>query len=163
VADMLEVHQVEPMGDALLPLIVTTGYKNALGYFRGEYFLAIPDVRPHFTWSRVSTDARELPPRGNAAITLDEAFMSRLALRRAQLALQGYVRAARAKDTDRRDLYPAHPEIVAAQPELLVNYWLDGPAEHLSMIGHNTEVDELRDYVRWLLRLPPFEEKTPSP
>lgn len=152
------VHQIEPIGDALVPLIVTTGYTNAGGYPRGEYFLAIPDLPPYLTMRRFSANEKSFAPGGDR--DLDEEFMCELALVKAKRALQQYIRSART--TDRRDLYPTHPQLSRGERDLLLSYWVEGPDDHLVQIGRRTEVDDLRDYIKWVLVLPKFEEYEPT-
>jgi len=150
-----KVYQIEPMGTAAVPLLITTAYTNPGGYFKAEYFLAIPDDDPYFKAERFRINEKTFDSK---AAVLNEDFMLRLALQRARLALLAFARTASKKHDVA--LYPRNPELLETDRELLLNYWMTGAvSDHLVKIGRETEIEELRDYIEWILTLPDVDKR----
>ena len=150
-----KVYQIEPLGTAAVPILITTAYTNPGGYFKAEYFLAIPDADPYFKAERFRFNEKTFESK---AAVLDEQFMLRLAFQRGKLSLLSFTRAA-AQNYDSA-LYPRNPEVIESDRELLLNYWMTGAdTEHLIQIGHETDVEELREYIEWILTLPNVDRR----
>lgn len=150
-----KVYQIEPLGMATVPMLITTGYTNPGGYFKAEFFLAIPDAPPYFKAQRFRFNEKTFEP---GATKLDEDFMLRLAYQRAYPSLLEFVRTASKKNGT--ELYARKPEVLESERELILNYWITGACnEHLVSIGRETEVSELTEYIKWVLTLPDFDKR----
>ena len=150
-----KVFQIEPLGSALVPMLITTALTNPGGYFKAEFFLAIPDDECFFKAQRFDFAEKSFRPGGRE---LNEDFMLRLAYQRGRLALSAFVRAAAQKYGP--ELYPRRPEILEDDRELLLNYWIAGSCtDHLVQIGRRTKCEELTEYIKWVLTLPEFDKQ----
>lgn len=150
-----KVYQIEPLGAATVPMLITTGYTNPGGHFKGEFFLAIPDSTPYFKAQRFRFNEKAFEP---GAAVLDEDFMLRLAFQRAAVSLLEFIRTASKKNG--AELYARKPEILESDQELILNYWIAGACnDHLIEIGRQTEVEDLTEYIKWVLTLPEFDKR----
>ena len=152
---IFKVFQIEPLGSASVPMLVTTAFTNAGGYFKAEFFLAVPDDDCFFQAQRFAFAEKCFRAGGRE---LNEEFMLRLAYRRAMLALFAFVRGAGQKYGP--ELYPRRPEILEDDRELLLHYWIAGSCtDHLVQIERRTECEDLQEYIKWVLTLPEFDKR----
>jgi hypothetical protein len=150
-----KLYLIEPIGLATVPFIVTTAYTNPGGYFKGEYFLAIPDQEgflraQRFRFNQKSFDIKQA--------TLDENFVLKLVYQRGYGELIKFSRTAAQKHGVA--LYPRRPEVIETDSDLILSYWMAGThVKHLSDIGQKTECTELRDHIEWVLTLPDVDKR----
>jgi len=150
-----KVYDIEPMGMASTPLLVTAVYTNSGGHFKGEFFLAVPDDPPFFQSQGLRFNEKTFRAGGAA---LDETFMLKLVYQRAMLVLRSFVRDAARKNG--AALYPRRPEVLESDRESLLGYWMTGSCpDHLVEINRRTKCDELKEYIEWVLMLPEVEKQ----
>lgn len=148
-------YPIESLGMAAVPMIITTAFTNPGGYFKCEYFLAVPDDECFFRAQQFRFNEKNF---GSGKAKLDLDFMFKLALQRAYLELLGFTR--KAAQEHGTGLYPRRPEVLESDGDLLLSYWMDGRCpEHLAAIEQKTECLELKEDLEWILMLPKFEKR----
>jgi len=144
-----KVFAVEPLGDATVPIIVTTAYTNPGGYHNGEYFVAIPDKECTFFAQRTRFSVKAFPPGGTV---LDEDFVLREVLDQALLRLRTYV--AQRGITLPPAVRTFRPDILEDTKSLLVHRWIRGVCQdQLVRIAKTTAHEPLTEFIRWVAGL----------
>ncbi len=144
-----KVYAVEPLGEASVPIVVTTAYANAGGYPRGEYFVAIPDKECTFFAQRTKFSTTAFPAGG---VALNEELILREVLDQALLYLRTYI--AKRGITLPPAAHAFRPEVREDNNNLFVHRWIRGACpDQLVRIAKTTEHQPLYDFIRWVARL----------
>lgn len=134
-------------------IIITTAYTNPGGYPRAEYFVLVPDDKHTLLGAQLSFDVKSFK---DSPIELNEQLMLDEAMGQARLVLGSYLH----KQMEGGALVPlGGPAIVASNQNALVAGQFHGTFPQLAQVPGMTQLDELKQLLAWVLKLPKITRK----
>jgi hypothetical protein len=146
---------VEPLGPYDFPILITTAYRNAGGYLKGEWFIVFPEHDPKVVAQAVRFRYKDFPAELGL---LDESFMEREMMDQATLRLRTYMHEKKIDLGGNQRRW--RPEIQEENKSLFIHLWVRGGYDGaLQKVFHATLCDELRNDIQAVAYLEGYERQ----
>ncbi|HKB59849.1 MAG TPA: hypothetical protein VKC56_07350 [Gallionellaceae bacterium] len=142
-----QIFVADPSGLGDNPIIIVSACSNSLGNPKGEWFLIVPDEAKGMLLSQKIIIPHESMPYGESELLGD-------LLDQAKGRLRTYIAqtcgdAAKPLPAERIDATPSNPD-------LLLNFWRNSTySDAFVEIHEKTLCKPLKDFLGWLIKLPP--------
>lgn len=130
-------------------VVITTGFQNAGGYYKGESFCVFPEPHPGRAFTEIKFAQKALP---GAPVALNDEFMLEEALGQAKIDIAQHLET----QYSGKELLvpPGERRLEEVGIQFLVHLQVRGAGDFLWEIQNKTKCDDLRQTLEPLFKLP---------